>query len=190
MLSIHSIKESRYNTTSFINSIRGVQLCSFNRPEESKAEMDKMRSQNKNLQERVSSLSKKLKHCENEVQSLRQSKKQVIKEFKMLLYVINFGFNLQIAEREREKYSSELTALRRHQDSQITELEDQIRQLRERSLKILEEKDVEINKLRNALKNMSPSSGNHSLNKIAIYKKKSFSIGWRVRPSLRNGIIC
>lgn len=77
-------------------------------------------------------------------------------------YVINFGFHLQIAEREREKYSSELTALRRHQDSQITELEDQIRQLRERSLKILEEKDVEINKLRNALKNMSPSSGNQS----------------------------
>jgi uncharacterized coiled-coil DUF342 family protein len=44
-----------------------------------------MRSQNKNLQERVSSLSKKLKHCENEVQSLRQSKKQVIEEFEMLL---------------------------------------------------------------------------------------------------------
>jgi phage-related tail protein len=124
--------------------------------------MDKMRSQNKNLQERVSSLSKKLKHCENEIQSLRQSKKQVELKTQKLSYHLTFGFQLQISEREREKYSSELTALRRHQDSQITELEDQIRQLRERSLKILEEKDVEINKLRNALKNMSPTSGSHS----------------------------
>ncbi|XP_059475292.1 GRIP and coiled-coil domain-containing protein 1 [Neocloeon triangulifer] len=110
-----------------------------NRPDESNAEMEKLRSQNRNLQERVNNLTKKLNNSENEIHALRQSKKQ-------------------IAEREREKYSTELSAIRKHQDGQITELEDQIRQLRERSLKILEEKDVEISKLRNALKNLSPTS--------------------------------
>ncbi|XP_065348306.1 GRIP and coiled-coil domain-containing protein 1 [Cloeon dipterum] len=131
--------ESAMRELEHLKQLQTFQSLRGSRSDESNAELDKLRSQNRNLQERVNSLTKKLTHSENEIHLVRQSKKQV-------------------AEREREKYSAELSAIRKHQDSQITELEDQIRQLRERSLKILEEKDVEIGKLRNALKNLSPSS--------------------------------
>jgi hypothetical protein len=68
-------------------------------------------------------------------------------------------FIFQAVDSEREKCATEVQLLKRQHEAQVSGLEDQITLLRERSLKILEEKDGEVNKLRNALKNISPTSG-------------------------------
>ncbi|KAF4517812.1 hypothetical protein B566_EDAN003017 [Ephemera danica] len=122
-----------------VKQLQSIQNIHESRSQEENVEYEKLKSQNHNLHERINSLCKKLHHMESELLLQKQ--------------------NLKLAvEKESEKWSSEVTTLKRQHEAQLNELEDQIRQLRERSLKIIEEKDIEISKLKITLKNTFPAS--------------------------------